>query len=124
MKKYLALSDLSCYNRSFSLSNKVWEIVLKWDNFAKNTIGIQFVRAIDSQSANIAEGFGRFSKKDKIRFYTISFGSVMESNDWVKKAHTRKLITTTEYEYILSELETMPKEIRHLINFTNEKLSI
>lgn len=124
MKKYLALSDLSCYNRSFSLSNKVWEMVLGWDNFAKNTIEIQFVRAVDSQSANIAEGFGRYNKKDKIRFYTISFGSVMESHDWAKKALTRKLLITGEYEEVISELNVLPKEIRHLINFTNEKLTI
>jgi len=31
--------------------------------FAKDTIGKQFARSVDSISANIAEGFGRYTKK-------------------------------------------------------------
>lgn len=37
----------------------------------------QIINAIDSISANIAEGFGRYGKKDKIKFYYYSFGSVI-----------------------------------------------
>jgi four helix bundle protein len=66
--KYLQLNDISAYKISFNLSNYVWEVVIKWNTFAKNTIGGQFVSAVDSISANIAEGFGRFGKKDKISF--------------------------------------------------------
>ena len=63
-KKYLQLNDVSAYKAAFNLSNYVWDIVIKWDFFAKDTVGKQFVSAIDSVSANIAEGFGRYSKKD------------------------------------------------------------
>jgi len=54
-KKYLKLNDISAYKTSFHLSNKIWEIAIKWKNFEKDTIGKQFVRSIDSVSANIAE---------------------------------------------------------------------
>ncbi len=64
-RKYLTLNDISAYKIAFHLSNYVWDIVIKWDQFAKNTIGRQFVDAVDSISANIAEGFGRYHKKDK-----------------------------------------------------------
>ncbi|MGQ9644360.1 MAG: four helix bundle protein, partial [Ignavibacterium sp.] len=57
-KKFLKLNDIEAYRISFKLSNQVWDIVLKWDHFSKDTIGKQFVRAVDSISANIAEGFG------------------------------------------------------------------
>ena len=66
--KYLELEDITAYNIALKLSNYVWLIVIKWNNFAKFTIGEQFVKAIDSVSANISEGFGRYSKKDKIKF--------------------------------------------------------
>ncbi|MFA5782022.1 MAG: four helix bundle protein [Bacteroidales bacterium] len=55
-----------------SVSNYVWNVVIKWDWFAKRHVGGQFVEAIDSISANIAEGFGRYHKKDKIKFYHYS----------------------------------------------------
>jgi four helix bundle protein len=59
MKKYLQLNDISAYKQSLSLSNYIWDIVSKWDYFSKDTVGKQFVRAADSISANIAEGFGK-----------------------------------------------------------------
>ncbi len=47
-KKYLKLNDIDAYKRAFYLSNKVWSLVICWENFPKNTVGSQFVRAIDS----------------------------------------------------------------------------
>lgn len=89
--KYLQLNDIGCYKRSLNLSSYVWEIVIGWEWFSKRTVGIQFVTAVDSISANLAEGFGRYSKKD-------------------------------QYTHILQELTELPKEIHHLINYTNAKL--
>ena len=122
-KKYLKLSDIECYRIAFHLSNYIWNIVIKWDWFAKNTIGSQYVDAIDSVSANIAEGFGRHFKKDKINFYRYSKGSLKESYDWTQKAKVRELIAAQEYDYIFSELEKIPKALNHLIKYTNDKLS-
>jgi four helix bundle protein len=56
-QKYLTLKDIDTYVRAFELSNYVWNIVIKWSYFPKSTIGKQFADAIDSISANIAEGF-------------------------------------------------------------------
>ena len=123
-KSYLKLNDISSYKISFHLSNYVWDIVVKWDYFAKDTVGKQFIRSIDSISANIAEGFGRYNKKDKIKFYRYSFGSLKESLDWNEKAKIRKLLTEEQYKYILEELNKLPKELNYLIKFTNEKLTI
>lgn len=120
--KYLQLNDIDCYKRALRLANYIWDIILAWEWFAKKTAGIQFVTAIDSISANLAEGFGRYGKKDKIKFYYYSFGSVKESLDWNEKSKYRKLLSTEQYNHILKELQTLPKEIHQLIQFTNEKL--
>ena len=96
-KKYLKLNDIESYKSAFKLSNYVWEIVIKWNFFEKDTIGKQFTRAVDSISANISEGFGRYFKKDKILFYRYAKGSVFESLDWNEKSKVRNLITTEKY---------------------------
>ncbi len=79
-KTYLTLDKIDAYVISFKLSNYIWKIVVKWDEFNKWTIGKQFVNATDSISANISEGFGRYHKKDKIKFYRYSFGSMEKVN--------------------------------------------
>jgi len=123
-KKYLKLNDIDAYKTAFRLSNYVWAIVTKWNNFAKNSIGQQFVRAADSISANIAEGFGRYTKKDKIKFYRYSNGSIMESLDWNEKSTVRGILSEEEYNHIISELKKLRKELNQLIKFTDQRLSI
>ena len=88
----------------------------------KKTVGSQFVTAVDSISANVAEGFGRYHKKDKIKFYRYGQGSLKECFDWNEKTKRRKLITEEEYNYILSELKRIDPAINRLIKFTNDKL--
>lgn len=122
IRKFLSLNDITCYKKSLFLSNYLWDLVSSWDWFSKRTVGVQFITAVDSIFANIAEGFGRYGKKDKIKFYHYSFGSVKESLDWNEKCKHRKLIINKEYNYILEELQILPKEIHQLIKFTNEKL--
>lgn len=119
---YLTLQDIDAYVRSFKLSNYVWGIVIQWESFSKFSIGQQFTQATDSISANIAEGFGRYTKKDKIRFYRISMGSLKECIDWNEKAKVRKLLTNEQYEFIAKELEILPVELNQLIKYTNKVL--
>lgn len=121
-KKYLQLNDIAAYKISFDLSNYVWDIVIKRDYLPRRTVGAQYTGSIDSISANVAEGFGRYFKKDKVRFFRYSYGSIMEALDWTQKAWKRKLLKKQDYEYILNTLKGLPKEINHLINYTNKKL--
>jgi four helix bundle protein len=123
-KNYLKISQIEAYNISKDLSNFTWDIVIKWDFFARDTVGKQFVRAIDSISANIAEGLGRFHKKDKIKFFQYSKGSVLESYDWTEKSKHRNLISESEYNELLQTLQKLPKSINSLIKYTNDNLTI
>lgn len=123
-KKYLQLEYLDCYRTAADLSQYVWQCVRRWDRFAQDTIGKQFVRAVDSISSNIAEGFGRFHKKDKILFYKYSYGSVSESTDWNEKGRKRQLLSAEEHEHIKNELQKLPKSIHQLIQYTDRKLKL
>ena len=123
-KRYLSLKDVDAYRQALVVSNLVWAVVQSWDCFARNTIGEQFVRSADSVSANIAEGFGRYSKKDKIKFYRYANGSLKESLDWTLKARMRRLLSKEQYEQILGHFQSIPSPLYRLINFTNLKLKI
>ena len=122
MAEYFTLDKITSYSRALLLSNYIWEVVIKWDWFAKKTLGSQWVESTDSISANIAEGFGRNSKKDKIRFFFYSKGSLLESKDWFSKAKTRSLLTAEQIQFIGNELDELPRELNYLIKNTNEKL--
>lgn len=121
-QEYLTLNKISSYKKAFALSNFVWDIVVQWEMFPRQTVGSQFARAIDSVSANIAEGFGRYGKKDKVFFYRIARASVYESLDWLEKSRRRDLITEKDYNFIFKSLKELPKDINTLIKYTNDQL--
>ena len=93
--------------------------MIQWPYLAQKTIGAQFIDAADSISANITEGFGRYHKKDKVKFHHYSRGSSLESIDWLNKSINRKLLDNNQYEHIKNELDKLPKAINTLIKYTN-----
>lgn len=124
VKNFLSLDSVRSYGIASKLSDEIWDIVSKWDWFARKTLGSQYVNAIDSIAGNLAEGFGRFHKKDKEKFYYNSRGSAYESIHWTEKAKIRKLLKSDEYDKIIEALNSLPREINWLIKVTEEKLKI
>jgi four helix bundle protein len=86
--------NLRVYELSEQLADQVWEIVLGWNSFARDTVGKQLVRATDSIGANVAEGTGRGTYADNRRFVKIARGSLNETKHWLRRAYRRKLLST------------------------------
>lgn len=99
--------NLGVYQLSERLSDEVWQIVIKWDGFAKNTIGSQIVRSVDSIGANLAEGSGRGSNPDYKRFIKISRGSLYETRHWLRRAYKRDLLTKDQIDSLTPILDEL-----------------
>lgn len=112
-----SIEELEIYNKTVELSNLIWNLVIKWDHFPKSTIGNQLVRAIDSVSANIAEGYGRGSKIDNARFTKIARGSLFETKHWIIQSAKRKLINEAESKELINQVENLLPRISAYINF-------
>lgn len=121
-KKLKKLEDITAYQIATELSDEVWRIVSLWEWFPKKTLGAQYTESMDSVAANIAEGYGRFHKKDKIKFFFNARASTYEAAHWTKRAKIRGLLTETQFENILGKLRQLPKEINYLIKVTSENL--
>jgi four helix bundle protein len=91
-----SFEQLRVYQAAEKLADEVWDIVVGWNYFAKDTVGKQLVRAADSIGANIAEGCGRWNYRDNRRFVRIARGSLNECKHWLRRAFRRKLLTAEE----------------------------
>ena len=88
----VSFENLKVYHLAEALADDVWNIVVGWDVFARDTIGKQIVKAADSIGANIAEGTGRGTYQDNRRFIRIARGSLYETRHWLRRAYKRKLL--------------------------------
>ena len=112
----MELRDLEVYRLSEELSDLIWNIVLKWDYFAKDTIGKQFIKASDSISANIAEGYGRYHFKENKNFCYFARGSLEETKTWLRKSTRRGLINKSEHQELCNITRKLPKLLNSYIN--------
>src|SRR3978361_1109226 len=117
------LEDLEIYQLAESFSDEIWFTVLEWDYFAKDTLGKQMVRAVDSIGANIAEGMGRFHFKENKNFCYFSRGSLIETKSWLTKAKTRSLISEQQYEEYLKKLATIHLKLNAYIKHIGSKMT-
>ncbi|HEY2979615.1 MAG TPA: four helix bundle protein [Anaerolineales bacterium] len=95
-----AFENLRVYRLSEELADEIWDLVLGWNNFAKDTVGRQLVRAADSIGANIAEGTGRGTFQDNRRFLRTARGSLRETQHFLRRAFRRKLIAEAQVKTI------------------------
>lgn len=72
----------------------------------------QFRRAAVSIEANIAEGYKKISKADKLRFFNIAQGSLEECRDYIILSRDLNYITEQEYD----ELCTLSEYASRMIN--------
>lgn len=112
--------DLEIYQLAEKLSDLIWSIVIKWDSFPKNTIGVQYVDASDSIGSNISEGYGKGSFADRSRFAKISRGSLFETIHWTKKSKRRKLISDNEFKEIFEIIDILLPKLSSYINYLDE----
>jgi four helix bundle protein len=111
----MKLEELQVYQLSMEIAEKIGGIVTKWDYFAKDTVGKQFVRSVDSMAANLSEGFGRYFYKENRQFCYYSRGSLFESKTWLRKAFNRNLIDEKNYLEFVKDLETIGVKLNNYI---------
>ena len=90
--------NLRVYRLAEDLADDIWNVVIDWPHFSRDTIGKQLVRAADSIGANIAEGAGRKAFQDNRRFVRIARGSLNETQHWLRRAYKRDLLKQSAIE--------------------------
>lgn len=96
----------------------VLEIYRLSENFPKHELyGLtsQLRRAAVSIPANFAEGFGKATKPDKLRFYSISQGSLEECRYYLILARDLGYGETSDLKYNLEEISKMLGSYMHRI---------
>ena len=118
-KKIESFEQLIVWQESQELAVDIYILTKKFPPDELFAITNQLRRSASSISANIAEGFGRKTHKDKLHFYTMAYGSLLEAKNFLYLSNKLSYLTTLELDKILQRCATCQK----LINGSKRSLS-
>ena len=116
MKKF-GYENLDVWNRAVDFAVKVIELVETIDTERKHYRLLEQIEASStSVSMNLAEGKGRFSKKEFIQYCYIARGSLYETVTLLKIFKRKSWISEEEFSSLKTEEIEIASMIKALIN--------
>ena len=99
--------DLLVWKKAHLFVLAVYRISVMFPKHEIYGLTSQFRRAVVSVAANIAEGFRKRSKADKVRFYNIAQGSVEECRYYLILAKDLEYGDISETKLLLQEVSKL-----------------
>lgn len=110
-------TKLEVWIKSRKLANFIYELTQSYPEHERYGISNQLRRCAISIASNIAEGIGRYSKKETIQFLYYSRGSLYELETQIVISFDQNYISLTEYQLVQKEITICKKLLNGLINF-------
>ena len=117
-----SFQKLNVWQEAKKLVVDVYHLLDEFPKFEKYALCDQIRRAVVSVPSNIAEGSGRKSLKEQIRFLEISYGSLMETYNQLLIAIDLTYITEKSVVAIKPRIDAVAKMINGLSNSYSHKL--
>ena len=124
MINYKGFTELDCYKNGRILRKSISELAGKLPKDEKYELVSQIKRSSRSITANIAEGYGRYTYSDTRHFFIISRGSVTETMEHLTTAFDENYITNDELIVELEKCEVIFKLINGFIAYLDRSKKI
>lgn len=105
---------LDVYQNAKRLVVDIYGLLDKFPSDEKYALCSQIKRATTSIPINIAEGFGRFSSKEKVHFIEIAYGSLTETLCELELAVALGYINEKEYDIMEEQIIIVAKQLSKL----------
>lgn len=123
--KIKEFTDLNAWKEAHKLVLLVYKITSKFPRTEMYAIVDQMRRAVASITANIAEGFGRQTYKEKVQFYYHSQGSLTELKNFIFIAKDLGYLSRTDFDHLMLQANVAHQLLQGLITksktFINRK---
>lgn len=113
--KIVSFEQLIAWQEAQKLAVQVYKVTGKFPDEERFGLTSQIKRASSSVSANIAEGFGRRTAKDKLQFYTIAYGSLLETKNFLYLAEKLRFIGESERDKTIEQVVSCQKLLNALM---------
>lgn len=121
---YFYFKKLRVYHLAKQLVTDIYAITEQFPAQEKHGLTNQIQRAAVSIPSNIAEGVGRFSVKDRVRFVEIAYGSLMEVVSQMDIAETLGYVSSEQRSTLENTANDIAKMIFNLKRALEKKVEV
>jgi four helix bundle protein len=107
----LKFEELRVLQAAEAVADGIWRQVVRWETFARDTVGKQMARAGDSIGANIAEAYGRYHYGEKLQFLYYARGSLFETKYWLNRTQERELMPAAQVQAYVAQLTDLARQL-------------
>lgn len=118
--KIRAFTDLIVWQESHKLVLMIYAATRKFPKEEIFGLTSQMRRSAVSITSNIAEGFARRSNKEKLQFYAVARGSLVELESQLLVVRDISYLNNKDFESIYGQLERSHQLLNAFINKTND----
>ena len=118
------IEELELFRTVEVWADEIWMEMIRKAPFVRRTLGAQLVDAADSVGSNLAEGDGRATPKDRLRFLAIARGSLKESRVWIARAARRGIVDREMARRWHATATESLKKLNALITYRREAAGI
>ena len=119
--KISSFQDLEVWQQGHSFVIDVYKTTKSFPKQEMYGLVSQLRRAAASITSNIAEGFSRYSYKDKNRFYYQSRGSVSECQNQIFISRDVGYLCPDKADHLLAKINKVNQILNGLIRSTGER---
>lgn len=117
-KKIRSFTDLKTWQEGHRLVILIYQMTEKFPKEEVYSLTSQIRRSAISVTSNIAEGFGRKSYKEKIQFYYLSQGSILELKNQLLVARDVGYLNNKNFINIATQANKAHQLLQGLISKT------
>ena len=121
-KDTFSFENLEVYDAARKLIKDVYLLQNQFPKEERFALGDQIRRAATSITANLAEGSGRKSMKEKVHFIEIAFGSMTEVFCELQTASDLGYITELQFDELRPQFTDIAKMLSGLRNRLQQRL--
>jgi four helix bundle protein len=114
-QKIKNFTDLIVWKEGHKLVLFVYSLTKKFPKEEVFGLVSQMRRAVVSITSNVVEGFGRKGYREKIQFYYLAQGSLIELTNQIIISKDIKYISENEYDSLITQSENVHRLLQGLI---------
>lgn len=121
---YQSFEELEVWKKARAFKKEIFEMVKGFPAEEKYRLCDQLVRSSRSINSQIAEGHGRQTNPDRLRFCIIARGSLSETLNHLIDAFDCQLISEEELEHFRSKIQEIEKLLNGYITYLQNKSTV